>query len=124
MGEVRISLETYKGRWRTKRRVVLRVEHPKHGAVTIDIHRRFVTDLDTIPRVPLIYDWLKDRAVASYVVHDWCYMKGLDRRVADDLLLMMLEIEGVAKRYRYPIYFGVRLFGQTRYKKRAGVIRV
>ncbi len=116
--ELRIALEPYKKRWRVLRRIRADLNHPKHGAVSIDIHRRFVTDIDTIPRIPLFYQVFKARAVASYVVHDWMYSRGIKRRVCDDIMLLLLEHEGVKKRYRYPIYAAVRLFGGAYYKRR------
>jgi hypothetical protein len=98
--------------------------HPKHGDLKIDIHAKTRSDLDSVPReVPILYSWLKNRTVMGAFFHDWMYSKAIDRKVADDFFLMIMEYEKVKHRYRYPIYWGVRMFGHIAYNKKPAVMR-
>ena len=71
----------------------------------------YITDLDSVPRIPLFYTWLKNRTAAAAVWHDYFYRSGYPRKWADAQFLADMNAEGVKKRYRVPIYWGVRLFG-------------
>ncbi|TXH11206.1 MAG: DUF1353 domain-containing protein [Hyphomicrobiaceae bacterium] len=88
------------------------------GFIPVNIPNGFITDLDTIPRVPIFYGWLKNRTAAAAVWHDFLYTRGYDRKWADDQFLHLMKQEGVHKRYRLPIYWGVRLFGRFKFNKR------
>lgn len=78
-----------------------------------------VTDLDSVPRIPLIYSRLKLRAVKAAIIHDALYFYGVTapggrqvtRAEADRVMLEAMKVEGVPRRWRWPIYAGVRLGG-------------
>ncbi len=73
----------------------------------------FVTDLDSVPRVPFAYLLFKGRARAAAALHDWLYCEGLvSRSEADAVFLDAMQATGVAWRHRWPIWLGVRLFGR------------
>lgn len=77
----------------------------------------FVTDLDSIRRIPLLYALLKDRARIPAVMHDYLYTQGVKRELADQLFLAEMQRQGVHLLYCYPIYWGVRLFGKYWYDR-------
>ncbi len=86
--------------------------------VTAHIESGFVCDLDSVPReVAIAHAWMKGRTRTAAILHDALYRNGIDREVADKAFLRAMELEGVRKRYRLPIYWAVRLFGGTKYKQ-------
>lgn len=85
------------------------VEPYKFNGFTIP--RGFLTDFDSIPRLPVIFAAFKGRARAAALVHDYLYSIGFDRYHADRVFLRMMVAEGVHCRHAFPIYLGVRLFG-------------
>ena len=93
-------------------------KHPEHPRLFVNIPQGFKTNLDSVPRIPIIYTWLKNRTMAAAAIHDWMYMHSsrFTQKMADDYFLLLMELEGVRARYRYPIYWGVRLFGAS-YRK-------
>lgn len=76
----------------------------------------FVCDLDSVPRIPVFYEWLKNRTVIAAVIHDWLYYMGALKETADLAFLAAMKMEGVRFRYRWPIYWGVKYFGNA-YRK-------
>jgi Protein of unknown function (DUF1353) len=79
--------------------------------VSVVIPAGFKSDLDSVPRVPLFYAWLKNRTVTAALLHDALYRIQLNRQQADKAFLVAMKLEGVKYRYRHLIYWGVRLFG-------------
>lgn len=76
----------------------------------------FVTDLGSVPRIPLIYDIIGDIAIEPYIIHDLLYnTTELSRKLSDEVLLEALETVGISRFKRYQIYAGVRLGGSTSY---------
>lgn len=52
----------------------------------------FVTDLDSVPRLPVIWLLLKGRSRAAAVLHDWLYSEGLvSRREADAIFFAAMK---------------------------------
>lgn len=90
--------------------------------VSVTVPAGFETDLDSVPRqVPLAHAWFKGRTTAAAVFHDYLYANKVDRELADKAFLRAMELEGVRKRYRLPIYWAVRFFGAAYYdEKRRG----
>lgn len=77
----------------------------------------FITDLDTVPRIPGVHAWLKGRTRCGALLHDYLYHIKHDRKSADDAFYLCMIDEGVKKRYAKPIYKAVRLFGGSRYNE-------
>lgn len=74
-----------------------------------------VTDLSSVPRLPLAYLFTGDVAHAEAVIHDWLYQAHLvaSRALADEVLYeAMVAMEKPAWR-RWLIYQGVRLGGAS-----------
>ena len=78
----------------------------------------FRTDLDSVPRLPLVYWMAKGRAKKSAVLHDWLYAIQVPREWADKVMRAAMVTEGVGQPYRAMIYGAVRAFGEESYMKR------
>jgi hypothetical protein len=86
--------------------------------VVAEIEAGFVCDMDSVPREAGIFHAIfKGRARTAAVIHDALYRSGIDRELADAAFIRAMKLEGVRKRYRYPIYWAVRLFGGEFYEK-------
>lgn len=111
----------------------LRTEYVKNG--TWKLHEPFVaridgepyvvpagtvTDLDSVPRLPLAYWLVKGRATLSAVLHDWLYALQKPREWADEVLLEAMKVEGVGSVMRRVIWLGVRAGGSHAYNKKNG----
>jgi len=97
------------------------------GGVTVSgtpVPENFESDLDTVPRLPIIHAWFKGRTVAGALLHDFLYHSAIEKYKADKLFLVAMKDEGVRARYRYPIYYAVKCFGHRRYKKSLNKNRV
>ena len=82
---------------------------------TIVVPFGFITDGDSIPRVPVLYALLKGRSVRAATVHDYLYSTQAGKAYADKVFLAAMKDEGLPARRRYPIYWGVALFGHWAY---------
>ncbi|WP_417551811.1 transglycosylase SLT domain-containing protein [Marinomonas fungiae] len=83
------------------------------------VPKGFITDLDSVPRIPVIYALYKGRVRAGAVLHDYLYRIGHDRKAADKLLVEVGEIvDLVEQEYLDNIYAAVRAFGWTRYEEK------
>lgn len=77
---------------------------------------RYVTDLGSVPRIPVVFDALGEIAQEPFVIHDLMYTKRtFPRETADRVLLEGLEAVGVSWAKRRAIYFGVRIGGGSHY---------
>ena len=91
------------------------LEYTTDDGWTVEVPAGYSTDLDSVPRIPVAYAWLKGRATKSAVVHDWLYYNKHDRAEADKIFLNAMKYEGVAAWRRWPIYLAVRAFGFLAY---------
>lgn len=70
------------------------------------------TDFCSVPRVPLAYDMLGNRARKSGAIHDWLYTsQELTREQADEVLREMLVLNGVSECEAEEFFLAVRMFG-------------
>jgi len=88
-----------------------------HKTGTIIVPTGFVTDMDSVPRIPLVYAAFKGRAVKAAVIHDYLYSEQLGKEFADRIFLDAMGHEGLPARVKYPIYWAVALFGAPSYSK-------
>ena len=83
----------------------------------------FLTDLASVPRIPIVYLSWGDRAHREAVVHDFLYCADcpacFPRDVVDKIFLEAMEARGVPAHIRYPMYWGVRLGGWACWKRRS-----
>lgn len=72
----------------------------------------FVSDLDSIPRIPGMYALFKGRARRSAILHDWHYYKEeIPRKEADVIFYENMLLEGVGQNIAWAMYLAVRLCG-------------
>jgi hypothetical protein len=82
----------------------------------ITVPMGFVTDLASIPRLPVVYLMLNGIADEAGVVHDYLYSTGLVPRIeADKVLREACLCSGVSSWKAGLIYAGVRSFGGPHY---------
>jgi len=90
--------------------------------VTIDdeyysVPRGFITDLGSVPRLPIAYLLTANKGRKSCVVHDWFYSQArFSRSMCDEILLHALKAEGVGIVARRLMYWGVRVGGARHFK--------
>ena len=79
----------------------------------------FTTDFASVPRIPMIFDWLGDRGNLAATVHDYLYTAPHplpSRDLADQILYEALIAQGVPELDAQAIYEGVRLGGESYYQ--------
>jgi hypothetical protein len=82
----------------------------------ICVPKGFVTDLASIPRIPIIYLLLNGFADEPGVIHDYLYSTGIYSRAKADAILREACLTTGVPRWRAElIYLGVRLFGAPHY---------
>lgn len=106
------------GRWKVEREF-----HYFHDSGLVIVPKDFITDFDSVPRLPLVYLVAKDRATKSALAHDALYRFGklggkrISRKQADDIFYDAMRHEGLPWRHRATIYSGVRLGGLFSWRK-------
>jgi len=74
------------------------------------------TDLCSVPRIPVIYLMLGNRARKLGAIHDTAYRQakkmGWTRRQCDDLILEMGSLDGLRTDETWQVYVAVRMCGQ------------
>ncbi len=79
---------------------------------TFMIPKGATSDFCSVPRVPLAYDMLGNRARKSGAVHDQLYKSHIvPRETADQVLREMLLLDGVGHFEAQEFYLAVRMFG-------------
>ena len=107
MNTPELTIDTDSGKWK----LVRKWEHK--GTI---VPKGFLTDLDSVPRIPYIYSWFKGYAKASAILHDWLYVTGeVSRRKADKKFYRCMREEGVSRWRALFIFWAVRLFGWIGY---------
>jgi hypothetical protein len=87
------------------------------GRRRFEVPAGFVTDLDSVPRLPVVWLLLKGWSRGAAVLHDWLYSEGLvSRAEADRVFLDAMRATGVGVQ-RFVIWAGVRLFGRLYFRQ-------
>lgn len=103
------------GRWIVARELIYESDIAN---CTIIVPAGFQTDLASIPRVPIIYLFMGDRAHRAAVVHDWLYSQGiLSRKMADAVFREASAVTGIDTVTRWLMWLGVRIGGSSHYKQ-------
>ncbi|WP_353192090.1 DUF1353 domain-containing protein [Pandoraea pnomenusa] len=99
------------GRWRLKRALVYQSDVADE---TFVVPRGFVTDLASVPRLPIVYWLTGGTSNEAAVVHDWLYTtKPVSRETADRVLREASAVTCVPTWRRWLMYWGVRLGGAS-----------
>lgn len=87
---------------------------PEQGLLTVP--EDFETDFASVPRLPIVFDLVGAYGHAAAVLHDWLYRTCLlPREEADRVFFNALRSSGIARWRAWLMFFGVRLFGASRY---------
>lgn len=94
-----------------------------HGKRILTVPAGFVTDYDSVPRLPFMYWILGGKRHKAAVVHDFLYsldcppnLKSRGRKWADQVYRDILLAEGVSKATAVVMYSGVRIGGAGHYQ--------
>lgn len=83
----------------------------------------FMTDLASVPRVPIIYESWGNRCHREAVLHDYLYrsdaLPEVSREQADSVFLEAMKARGVSWWIRWPMYWGVSCGGRWSYHQKA-----
>jgi len=104
-------------RWKLVRSFTYHVGSKDSGRKVV-VHRGFVTDFASVPRLLwwLISSW--GRYGKAAVVHDYLYKYHVGtRREADGIFFEAMGVLNVRRWRKYPMYISVRLFGWFAWKK-------
>lgn len=105
------------GRWMLTKALVYQSDIAK---TTIIVPRGFVTDLASVPRIPIVYTLVGGVADKAAVVHDYLYSSGMvSRKMADAVLREASAVTGVSGWRRWIMWAGVRIGGGSRYSDNA-----
>ncbi len=78
----------------------------------------FCTDFCSVPRIPIAYELLGNRARKSGAVHDYLYNSHVvSRELADEVLREMLILQGVSHFEAMQFYLAVRAGGGSHWEK-------
>ena len=87
----------------------------------IVVPKGFITDFESVPRLPFIFWALGDRVTKPSVLHDFLYSRNsnlnLTRKICDRIFLEAMFSEKISAIYAVTIYSGVRIFGERFFKK-------
>lgn len=88
----------------------------------ITIPAGFLTDLDSIPHVPILFSLYKGRSRTGALGHDYLYATGIvSRYTADTLFLDHMLKEDIPEYIAYSMFWAVRLFGWRYYRRNRSV---
>lgn len=79
--------------------------------VPVIVPKGYETDLDSIPRWPVIYWLAKNRAVWSSLLHDYLYSSRYGWWRSDRVMYAAMKAERVRRIFRVLIYLGLCLGG-------------
>ena len=94
------------------------IYHAKSGVI-YTVPTGFVTDFASVPRIPIVFALVGDRANEAATLHDWLYTAPHPvptREMADDLLYEASISQGVPKWAAWLIYIGVRIGGASHWQ--------
>ena len=105
---------------RTVYRLLDRLDYMSGSGVLYSVPAGFLTDWESLPRLPVISWLLGGRPVhRAATLHDWCYRKDstphVEREEADALFLEAMLSTGLSRVFAMPFYWGVRIGGAASY---------
>lgn len=87
------------------------------NAVNHVVPHGYITDLASVPRVPLAYLLAGGRAPKSAVLHDWLYTTQAGKDYADEVFYWAMKAEKIPGWIASLMNYGVRAFGAPAYEK-------
>lgn len=88
---------------------------PVYGG-TIIVPQGFITDFDSVPRLPVVYMAVANVAQRAAVIHDYLYSKQLtSRRLADNVFYEAMRVDSINIFRAYSMWLGLRFAGWKRW---------
>jgi len=88
----------------------------------VEIPFNFITDLASVPRIPIAYWFWGGRVHREAVLHDYLYridsIPVVSFSIANKVFLEAMKARGKTFYVRYPMYTGVVIGGQSSYHKK------
>lgn len=114
MEQIEDNAEGDRGNWKLLTPLIYMADNEEIYTVP----KGFVTDFASIPRIPIIFDSVGDRANLAATLHDWCYATPhpVTRERADWLLREGAVAQGCSLAVADTLYDGVRMFGEMYWK--------
>lgn len=85
--------------------------------MTVIVPKGFVTDLASVPRIPLVYTLFGDRAHYESVPHDYLYQTHLtSKAIADKVFREAMGVRGKSRFVVWAMYAGVVIGGGPSYR--------
>lgn len=81
-------------------------------SLTLRIPKGFITDLASIPKLPIIFMMFEGKARRSAIVHDYLYELQYPKKWCDDVFYAAMDNE-VSDRDQYAMWLAVHLGGQS-----------
>jgi len=108
----------YRGHWALKAK--LRYQSDLLGRV-VTVPRGFVTDMESCPRLPVVFLAFGEVSKMAAVIHDYLYTHPTTctRAEADAVLREACRVEGVSAWRAWGIWAGVRIGGAGSFGERA-----
>lgn len=80
---------------------------------TITVPEGFITDLSSVPRLPVVFLLFGDSLKAASVIHDYLYrtQSKLSRELCDKIFLEAAHVSTNSPKKAYCMYLAVRAFG-------------
>ena len=92
------------------------------GGFKVEVPAGFETDFANVPRVPIAYMSFGDKAHREAVLHDYLYRSDsvpeVSFETANSVFLEAMKCRGKNWYIRYPMYLGVKFFGESSYHRR------
>lgn len=106
-----------RGTWK----LIAPLEYQADDGTVYSVPIGFITDLASVPRIPLLFDIFGDRADLATTLHDWLYsidpVTGrhpvADRETADKLLKEAALSQGCSIEVAEALFLGVRAGGES-----------
>lgn len=104
----------YRGLWRLTAHLIYQ---SSTAGQTITVPAGFLTDLESCPRLPVIFLLFGELSHAAAVIHDYLYTCPyiVSRKTADDVLYEAMILSGIPKWRAWGVWVGVRLGGRSHF---------
>lgn len=91
-------------------------ESERQGLIKVPVG--FLTDLASVPRIPLVYSLFGNTSHNAAVIHDWLYSRNvkISRKNADEVFIEAMKSKKQSIWRRIPMFWAVRVFASFAFK--------
>lgn len=106
-------------KWKMLSEWFVRVISDEGELLTFAVPAGLITDLASVPRLPLVYLVFGNKARRAAILHDWLYSMRYPRDWSDEVFYLAAVHEGIPKVIASAMWAAVRAGGASRYKEHA-----